>query len=120
MDKLDRMIAEALAEEDRSMLAETNPQSFFAEFFSQFSGHNAWVKWLSTVMIFVYVALTLWCGYEFFAATEAVAAVKWGFGASVSIVVIGMLKLYLFSEMQANRMIREMKRIELMLAAREK
>lgn len=118
MDKLDQMIAEALAQEDQDILAETGERSFFSEFLGQFSGRNAWVNWLTTFMIFVYVGLTVWCGYEFFTATEPLAAIKWGFGASVSIIVIGMLKLYLFGEMQANRMIREMKRIELMLAAR--
>ena len=75
MDKLDQMIAEALAQEDQDILAQTTPQSFFGEFFSQFSGRNAWVNWLTTFMILVYVGLTFWCGYEFFTATEPLAAI---------------------------------------------
>lgn len=119
MDKLDQMIAEALAEEDRDILASTAEQGFFAQLFAPLSGRNAWVGWLTTVAIFAYAALMLWTGWKFFAATETLSALRWGLVALFSGVVIGMLKLYLFQEMQANRVIRELKRVELLLAKRE-
>ena len=120
MDKLDQMIEAALAEEDRAIVEETRELGFFTQFTRQLQGPNAWVSWMSTVAIFVYVALALWCGYEFFTATEPLAAIKWGLGAAVSVMVIGLFKLFMFGEMQANRIIRELKRVELILAAREK
>ena len=116
MDKLDQMIEAALAEEDRAIVEETRELGFF----TQFKGPNAWVSWMSTVAIFIYVGLALWCGYEFFTATEPLAAIKWGLGAAVSVVVIGLFKLFMFGEMQADRIIRELKRVELILASREK
>lgn len=119
MDKLDRMIEEALAAEDRDIVARTAEQGFFAQFAGQLSGRNAWVNWLATGMIFVYLALMVWTGWHFFTATDALAAVKWGSGAVLSVIVIGMMKLYLFQQMQTDRVIRELKRVELMLAARE-
>lgn len=119
MNKLDRMIEQALAEEDRALIEATVPRGFFAEFFGQFSGRNAWVGWLSTAAIFVYVGLGLWCGYEFFTAADPLVALKWGLGAMGSIMVIGMLKLYMFGEMQTARILRELKRVELMLAVRD-
>lgn len=120
MDKLDRMISEALAEEDRAIVAETGELGFFAQLFGQLSGRNAWVNWLATLMIFVYLGLLVWTGWNFFAATEALAAIKWGLGAALSVVIIGMMKLYLFQAMQADRVIRELRRVELMLVARDK
>lgn len=120
MDKLDRMIAEALAEEDRDIVAHTAEQGFFAQLLGQLSGRNAWVNWLATAMIFVYLGLMVWTGWNMFVATEALAAIKWGLGAALSVIVIGMVKLYLFQAMQADRVIREIKRVELMLAMREK
>ena len=116
MHKLDRMIEEALAEEDREILEETRELGFFAQFTRQLAGPNAWVSWMSTGAIFVYLGLALWCGYEFFSATEPLAAIKWGLGAALSVVVIGLFKLFMFGEMQANRIVRELKRVELMLA----
>ncbi|MCB1331266.1 MAG: hypothetical protein KDK28_18235 [Maritimibacter sp.] len=119
MNKLDRMIEQALAEEDRALIEATVPRGFFAEFFGQLSGRNAWVGWLSTAAIFVYVGLGLWCGYKFFTVADPVISLKWGLGALLSVLVIGMLKLYMFGEMQTARILRELKRVELMLAVRD-
>ncbi len=119
MDKLDQMIAEALAEEDRDIVARTAEQGFFTQFFGQLSGRNAWVGWLTTAAIFAYAALMFWAGWKFFTVSEELAALRWGLVTLFSGVVIGMLKLYLFQEMQTNRVIRELKRVELLLAKRE-
>ena len=120
MDKLDRMIEQALAEEDRAILEETQELGFFTQFTRQLAGPNAWVNWLVTFAIFPYVALAFWAGWKAYIATEALYAVKWGLLATVAIMAIGMLKLYLFQKMEADRIIRQLKRVELMLAAREK
>jgi Family of unknown function (DUF6768) len=120
MDKLDQMIAEALSEEDRAIMAETGERGVFAELAAQLSGHNAWVKWVSYLYIAVFAGLFFWTAWEAFTATDLLVALKWGLGAVLSMIVVGMLKLYLFTEMQTDRVIRELKRVELMLAAREK
>ena len=120
MDKLDRMIEQALAEEDRAILEETKELGFFTQFTRQMSGPNAWVNWLVTVGIFAYVAVAFWAGWKFYIATEALYAIKWGLLASVSIMAIAMLKLYLFQKMESDRVIRQLKRVELMLAARDR
>ena len=49
MDKLDRMIEAALAEEDRAIVEETQELGFFTQFTRQLAGPNAWVSWMSTV-----------------------------------------------------------------------
>jgi len=120
MDKLDQMIEAALAEEDRAILEETRELGFFTQFTRQLAGPNAWVNWLVTAAIFAYVALAFWAGWKFYIATEALYAVKWGILAAVAIMAIAMLKLYLFQKMEADRVIRQLKRVELMLAARDK
>jgi len=120
MDKLDRMIAEALAEEDREIVEATNERGVFAELAAQLSGHNAWIKWVTYLYITVFAALFFWAGWQFFAATDALVAVKWGLGAVVAMLVVAVLKIYLLTEVQTDRVIRELKRVQLMLAAREK
>ena len=119
MDKLDQMIEAALAEEDRAILEETKELGFFTQFTRQLAGPNAWVNWLVTVAIFAYVALAFWAGWKFYIATEALLAVKWGILAAVAIMAIAMMKLYLFQKMESDRVIRQLKRLELMLAKRD-
>lgn len=120
MDKLDRLIEEALEEEERALLAETRELGFFTQLGLQMRGRNAWVNWITSFALFVYAGLLLWVGWQFFTATDPLTALKWGLGGGIIVVVIGMLKLYLLGQMQTERIIRELKRVELMLAARDR
>jgi len=120
MDKLDHMIAEALAEEERAIIAETQELGLFRQMAAQYRGPDAWVNWLSTLALFAYGALALWSAYAFFTATEVMGLVFWGVLLTVSILAVGMLKLYMLNKVETGRVIRELKRVELMLAAREK
>ncbi|SMH32008.1 DUF6768 family protein [Maritimibacter sp. HL-12] len=120
MDKLDTMIAEALAQEDREIVEATNERGVFAELAAQLSGRNAWLKWVTYLYIAVFVVLFIWAAWQFFAAAEALVALKWGLGAVLAMLIVAVLKLYLLTEIQTDRVIRELKRVQLMLAAREK
>jgi TRAP-type C4-dicarboxylate transport system permease small subunit len=120
MDKLDQLIAEALSEEDRAIMEETAQRGVLTEFLDQLSGRNAWLQWISYLYIAVFVGLFVWAGWQFFTATDPLVAVKWGLGAVLSMLVVGMVKLYLFSEVQTERVLREVKRLALIIAAREK
>lgn len=119
MDKLDALIHEALSEEDRAIAEATAEQGFFAQSLAQYSGPRGWVSWLVTLAMLVYAGLTFWFGYEFLAAREPLAAIKWGLGALLSVVALGMLKMYLLNVAETDRVIRELRRVELMLARRE-
>lgn len=118
MEKIDRLIAEALSEEDEALLRETEEPGWFALFFRQFHGRNAWVNQLSTIAILVYGALAIWSGWKFFSLPEAGAANWWGLIALGSVTVIGMFKLYLLNAMQTDRVLRQMRRLELVLAVK--
>lgn len=120
MNKLDEMIAEALSEEDREIVAETQEQGLFQLLAGQYQGRNAWVNWLNTVGLFAYGALALWSALKFFTAAEATALIFWGVLLTIAIVAVAALKLYMLNKVESDRVIRELKRVELMLAAREK
>ena len=120
MNKIDQMIAEALAEEDRTIVAETQELGLFAQMAGQYHGRNAWVNWLSTLALFAYAALALWSAWKFFTAADVMAVAFWGILLAVAILAIGMIKLYLLSKIETDRVLRELKRVELMLAARER
>lgn len=117
MDKLDKMISEALSAEDQDILKRSD--GFFAQNLRQFSGPGAWASWLVSAAMVVYVGLMIWCGIKMINATETLAAVKWGIGAVASVSVIGMMKLYLSQVAQGDRVIREIRRLQLSLSQRE-
>ena len=113
MDKLDRMIEAALAEEDRAILEETQELGFFTQFTRQLAGPNAWVNWLShRSAIFVYVGARVLGRLEGLRRhRSARRAIKWGLLAAVS----GswhrdVQTLSCSQKMQTDRIIRQFKR----------
>ena len=77
---------------------------------------------MSTVAIFVYVGLALLVRLRSSSPPPRRSPpIKWGLGAAVSDRRDRRCSSsIMFGEMQADRIIRELKRVELMLAAREK
>jgi hypothetical protein len=120
MKKLDELIKEALEGEDRDMLRETEELGYFAAGISLFRGKRAWVTWLIMVVQTVMFLIGVWCVFRFFQAGEVLGALKWGLSGTVLWIMATNLKLSLVPQMQADRVIRELKRVELMLAARDK
>lgn len=120
MTRLDEMIEQALGEEDRALMQGTAEQGYMALILGQFTGRNGWVTWLSLVALLAYGVLAVWAAWHFFIATTALAAIKWGLVAAVSVIVVGMLKLNVLYTAQTDRVMRELKRVELMLAAHVK
>lgn len=118
MSKLDKMIEEALTGEDRRIFSETEELGFFALGLSQFGGKLGWVTWVLMVVQTTMFIAAVWCGFRFFGATEVLPAVKWGLSCAVLALMATQIKLSLTPQMQADRVIREVKRLELLIATK--
>ena len=118
--KLDEMIKAALTGQDRQIFEDTKELGFFALGLSQFGGKLGWITWMLTIVQTVMFLGALWCGVKFYGATAVLPAIKWGISCAVLALMAVQIKLSLVPQMQADRIIREMKRIELLLASRLK
>ncbi|MEO1492633.1 MAG: DUF6768 family protein [Pseudomonadota bacterium] len=116
MTKLDDLIAEALSAEDKTILRETEELGWFALGAQQFRGKLGWVTGVVMAVQAVLFIAGIWCAIAFFAATDALAALHWGLPAAVLIVLATILKTSLMPQMQADRVLRELKRVELLIA----
>ena len=116
--KLDEMIEAALTGEDRRVFEETQELGFFALGLSQFGGKLGWVTWVLIIVQIVMFAGAIWCGIRFFGAAEVLPALQWGLSCAVLAIMALQIKLSLAPQMQADRIIREVKRVELMLASK--
>lgn len=119
MSKLDDLIAEALSDEERGILRETEELGWFALGARQFRGKLGWVTWVVMIVQATMFLLGLWCGWKFFAATDPLIALKWGLPAAVLVILATILKTSLMPQLQADRVLRELKRVELMIAHRK-
>lgn len=116
MNKLDRLIEEALSDQDKEILSETRELGWFALGASQFSGKLGWVVWVIMTMQIILFLAAVWAGWNFFAATEVLTALKWGLPAATLAIIATIMKTSLMPQMQADRILRELKRVELMIA----
>ncbi|WP_298356719.1 DUF6768 family protein [uncultured Litoreibacter sp.] len=113
--RLDDLIKAALTGQDKEILKETEELGYFALGLSQFGGKLGWVTWVIMVVQAVLFIVGVWCAVQLFAAVDVLAAVKWGVSSAVTMIMAVQLKLSLAPQMQADRVIREVKRLELLV-----
>ena len=116
MDDLDRQIEEALSAEDRALLEKFGDQGLLGQWFGLYSGAMGRLVVLATVVTFVLFVGAVYCGWRFFAAVEAIEAARWGGGTVLLMVMVGYVKLWFWLRMESNRVLREVKRLELQIA----
>ena len=119
MTKLDELIEEALSAEDRDILEATAEQGWFALGLSQFRGRLGWVTWVVMIVQATMFLIGLWCAVQFFSANELLPAFKWGLSGAVLMLMATALKMSLMPQMQADRVLRELKRLELIVARQQ-
>jgi hypothetical protein len=116
MNKTDELIRQALSAEDRALLARHAEPGYLSQAFGLFGGRLGWVVWvayLSGIAAFAGFAFALWRSWN---ATEALAAIQWGVLAVVLFQFTMIMKSFLGSHLQAGRVLRELKRVELQLS----
>ena len=117
-DDLDRMIDEALNAEERELLSVIGEEpGYFKQVFGLFGGPLGWITWLMMIVQGIMFIAAVWMAVHFFNATDTLEALKWGLPSAVLLIMSGMMKLITaWPSLQANRVIREVKRLELHLA----
>ena len=117
MRDVDSLIEEALGREEREILDRIGAEpGFFGLALGLFSGKLGWVN---ALLMIVQGALFLggaYAAWMFFAADETVSQLRWGLPSAVLLILATMIKMALWPNIQTDRLMRELKRIELQLA----
>ncbi|MBL8298505.1 MAG: hypothetical protein JNN30_09175 [Rhodanobacteraceae bacterium] len=116
MSKFDDLIGQALTEEDRALLASHAEPGYLAQAFGLFRGPMAWVMWLVNVTNGVSFLIGVYALWQMTNTVDAVLAVKWGIGALFLFQITTLCKTFMGNRMEVNRMLREIKRVELQLS----
>lgn len=120
MSKIDDLIEESLSERDEALLAELdNEPGYFRQAFGLFRGTLGWVMWFVMIvqlLLFAAAMVALWVA---FTAPETLTAVRWGVVAVILVQISIFLRSFMGAQFEANRVLREVKRLELRLAQRD-
>ncbi|OLF81544.1 hypothetical protein AWH62_02420 [Maricaulis sp. W15] len=116
-EDLDRLILESLDADDRAILGELSEEpGYFAQAFGLFHGKLAWVMWIAYIVNIIGAGLAIFAAWKMFQTTDPVMTIRWGVGVVVAVNVGLFMKGGLGLQMQNNRILRELKRVELQLA----
>ena len=117
MDRLDKMISEALDDEDREILEKIGwEQSSFDMAGDMFRGK---ISLLNLSLIFgmlVFFVVGLYAAWRAYNVTEVVDVVRWGLAATFFLLTAVIAKVGLLPSFQANRMLHAIKRLEMQIA----
>ena len=117
MRDIDSMIDEALVAEERDLLRTIGEEpGFLSQAIGIFGGPAGWASIAMMVAQAILFVAGAWAAWHFFEAGEPVAQLRWGFPAAVLLIVATIMKMALLPRMESNRLMRELKRIELQLA----
>jgi len=118
MTSIDDKIKQALNEEFNDIIDENNKidANPFKQMGVGFKGKMGWMYKLVVLITFIFACMTFYSIYKFYYATEIKPLMAWG----VSIIMFGLFtqvsKMWYWSELGKNRIIREIKLLELQLA----
>ena len=120
-ENIDDLIKQALSEEESEVLERlSEEQSIFEQLLSNFQGKMKWMSMYIAFMILVFFLLSIYCLIEFLNADDIRLMILWGAGMGASFLTVGMLKMWQWMQMDKNTLLREIKRLELHIAALHK
>lgn len=116
-DTIDRLIDEALDAEERELLRQIGEEpGYLTQAMGAFGGRLGWVNLVLMIAQTALFFIGLYAAWRFFEAPDVLTALRWGIPAAVLFLSAVMLKLSIWPTIQTNRVLREMKRVELQLA----
>ncbi len=115
---IDQQIKQALSEEVQDIkhnhdAIDANP---FKQMKVSFSGKMGWMYALVMFITFLFAVGMVYCGYQFYHAQETKVLLGWSVGIVVFALFTQVSKMWYWSEMGNNRVIREVKVLELQIA----
>jgi len=116
MNKFDDLMSQALTQEDRELLARHAEPGYLAQAVGLFRGPSAGMMWMLNLaggVAFLVGAYAMW---QMVNAADALLAVKWGIGGLFLFQITSLCKTFMGNRMEVNRIMRELKRVELQVS----
>ena len=117
MDNVDKLIRETLDDADRDVLERIGrDQSYPEQAIDLVRGKDGWLNVIIFAWHLVFFIGGLYAAFKFFALTDVLEAIRWGLSAAVLLLAGLITKVSLFPSMQANRVLRALKHLEMQVA----
>ena len=120
IEEIDKLIKDTLTQEEAKFYDELEEQNIFEMVLGLFKGKNKWIMFLMNFMTLVFFSLFIYCIIQFFNVDETKELIKWATGTIIFLLGVSMLKIFAWMQMDKNALLREMKRLELLIISSQK
>ena len=117
MEEIDKLIKDTLTTEDAKFYDELEEQSLLGMVGGLFKGKLKWILILMNVVNIIAFVGFIYCTVQFVNTDITNDLIKWGVFGVVLLMMISMLKLFAWMQMDKNALLRETKRLELQISA---
>ncbi|GGG33663.1 hypothetical protein GCM10011344_38110 [Dokdonia pacifica] len=115
-EEIDQLIKEALTEEEAKFYDDLDEQNLLQMFGGVFMGKNKWIVIMMNIVNVIVLGFFVYCIIHFFKTDVTNELIKWAVAGVFCMLMLSMLKLYIWMQMDKNSIIRELKRLELQVS----
>jgi hypothetical protein len=116
MNEMERKIREALPPKEAELLGPLDEPSLWAQMKEMFQGKLGWVSMLVVIAGVTFLVLLVVSLVCFFQAVGVREMLAWAGGFGLSLIAVSFCRLWFWLLMHRNAMLREVRRVELLLA----
>ena len=117
IEDIDKLIKETLTEEEAKFYQELNEQNVLQMIGGLFQGKNAWLLVIMNIVTLIAFGFTIYCAIQFFNTDVTNELIKWAIGGVIGLMMVSMLKIFAWMQMDKNALLREIKRLELQVSS---
>ncbi|WP_299214993.1 DUF6768 family protein [uncultured Dokdonia sp.] len=116
-EEVDHLIKQALTEEEAKFYDTLDEQNIVQMFGGVFEGKNKWIVIAMNIVNLFVLGFFVYCIIQFFNTDVTNELITWAVAGVFCMLILSMLKLYMWMQMDKNSIVRELKRLELQVSA---
>lgn len=117
MEEIDKLIKDTLTAEEAKFYDELEEQNLLGMVGGLFKGKLKWILILMNIVTVAAFMGFIYCVVQFVNTDITNELIKWGVFGVILLMMISMLKLFAWMQMDKNALLREIKRLELQISA---
>lgn len=117
MEDIDQLIKDTLSKEETAFYDSLEEQNLLDMVVGLFKGKNAWILIATNIMTVVFFALFVYSCIKFLNVDTIEEITKWGLASIMFLLNLSVLKIFAWMQMDKKAILREMKRLELLVVS---
>lgn len=115
-EKIDELIKETLTADEAKFYEELEEQNILGKLGDVYKSKVGWLAITMNIVHIICFGLFVYCLIQFFDTESTNELIKWASAGFLCMIFMGMLKLYVWMQMDKNDLLRELKRLELQVS----